>query len=86
MEIWGSESNPMLRVLESLSWKCIYHRVRMRPGKAIAFGFVENKAFFCLPGGPRRTGWPSFNWPWQVYSTCKAAASPCNPGTDVAGF
>lgn len=50
--IWGSEKDLMLKVLESLNWKGIYHRVRMGPGKAVAFGFLENKPFFCLPGGP----------------------------------
>ncbi|MFZ5563888.1 MAG: gephyrin-like molybdotransferase Glp [Thermodesulfobacteriota bacterium] len=50
--IWGSEKDLMLKVLESLNWKGIYHRVRMGPGKAIAFGFLENRPFFCLPGGP----------------------------------
>jgi len=35
-----------------LKWQGIYHRVRMGPGKAVAFGFLEDKPFFCLPGGP----------------------------------
>lgn len=50
--IWGSEKDIMLDVLETLGWKGIYHRVRMGPGKAVAFGVLENKPFFCLPGGP----------------------------------
>ena len=50
--IWGSEKDLMLKVLEKMGWKGIYHRVRMGPGKAIAFGFLEDKPFFCLPGGP----------------------------------
>jgi molybdopterin molybdotransferase len=50
--IWGSERDLMLQVLESHPWKGIYHRVRIGPGKAIAFGLLENKPFFCLPGGP----------------------------------
>lgn len=50
--IWGSEKDLMLHVLESLDWQGCYHRVRMGPGKAVAFGLLENKPFFCLPGGP----------------------------------
>lgn len=50
--IWGSEKDMMIRVLETLDWNGLYHRVRMGPGKALAFGLLENKPFFCLPGGP----------------------------------
>lgn len=50
--IWGSEKDMMIQVLDSLGWEGLYHRVRMGPGKAIAFGLLENKPFFCLPGGP----------------------------------
>lgn len=50
--IWGSEKDLMLKVLEHLNWQGAYHRVRMGPGKAVAFGLLEKKPFFCLPGGP----------------------------------
>jgi molybdopterin molybdotransferase len=50
--IWGSERDLMIRVLSELEWQGVYHRVRMGPGKAVAFGLVEGKPFFCLPGGP----------------------------------
>ncbi|MBU1170105.1 MAG: molybdopterin molybdotransferase MoeA [Proteobacteria bacterium] len=50
--IWGSEKDMMIRVLEELNWQGLYHRVRLGPGKAIAFGLLEKKPFFCLPGGP----------------------------------
>lgn len=50
--IWGSEKDLMLEVLEALNWRGLYHRVKMGPGKAVAFGFLEDKPFFCLPGGP----------------------------------
>lgn len=50
--IWGSEKDLMIHVLDSLNWQGVYHRVRIGPGKAIAFGLLENKPFFCLPGGP----------------------------------
>ncbi len=50
--IWGSEHDLMLKVLEAQAWEGIYHRVRIGPGKAIAFGFLQGRPFFCLPGGP----------------------------------
>jgi len=49
---WGSERDLMLEVLEKMAWQGIYHRVRMGPGKPVAFGLLEQKPFFCLPGGP----------------------------------
>lgn len=30
----------------------MFHRVRIGPGKAVAFGMIGRKAVFCLPGGP----------------------------------
>ena len=50
--IWGSERDLMIQVLEELNWRGVYHRVRIGPGKAIAFGLLGDKPFFCLPGGP----------------------------------
>jgi molybdopterin molybdotransferase len=49
---WGSERDLVVGVLDSLRWKKIFHRVRMGPGKGIAFGLMEGKPVFCLPGGP----------------------------------
>jgi molybdopterin molybdotransferase len=49
---WGSEKDLILNVVESLNWQGIYHRVRMGPGKPVAFGLLNQKPFFCLPGGP----------------------------------
>lgn len=49
---WGSERDLVIRVLEGLNWQGIYHRVRMAPGKAVGFGLLEKRPFFCLPGGP----------------------------------
>jgi len=49
---WGSERDLIIRVLEDLSWQGIYHRVKMGPGKAVGFGLLQKKPFFCLPGGP----------------------------------
>jgi molybdopterin molybdotransferase len=50
--VWGSERDLILEVVRGLNWRGIYHRVRMGPGKAVALGLLENRPFFCLPGGP----------------------------------
>jgi len=49
---WGSERDLILDVLAELNWQGIYHRVRMGPGKPVGFGLLNDKPFFCLPGGP----------------------------------
>lgn len=49
---WKSEKDIVVRVLDDLGWRKIYHRVKMGPGKAIAFGLFGSRAVFCLPGGP----------------------------------
>ena len=49
---WGSERDLILDVVQDLNWQGIYHRVRMGPGKPVGFGLLDNKPFFCLPGGP----------------------------------
>jgi molybdopterin molybdotransferase len=49
---WGSERDLILDVVAGLNWQGIYHRVRMGPGKPVGFGLLDNRPFFCLPGGP----------------------------------
>jgi molybdopterin molybdotransferase len=49
---WGSEHDLMLDVVQKMGWQGIYRRVRMGPGKPVAFGLLEHKPFFVLPGGP----------------------------------
>jgi molybdopterin molybdotransferase len=49
---WSSERDLVVRALEGLGWEQLYHRVRMGPGKGIAFGILNKKPVFCLPGGP----------------------------------
>lgn len=49
---WSGERDLVVRVLDELGWQKIYHRVRIGPGKAVAFGLYKGKAVFCLPGGP----------------------------------
>jgi molybdopterin molybdotransferase len=49
---WGSERDLILEVVDALNWQGIYHRVRMGPGKPVAFGLLDACPVFCLPGGP----------------------------------
>lgn len=49
---WGSERDLVVTVLRELGWQEIFPRVRMGPGKSIAFGMWEGTPVFCLPGGP----------------------------------
>jgi molybdopterin molybdotransferase len=49
---WGSEKDLMLKVVGTLGWEGLYHRVRMGPGKPVGFGRLESRPFFVLPGGP----------------------------------
>ncbi len=49
---WGSERDLVVGTLHRLGWQRIFHNVRIGPGKGIAFGLLEGKPVFCLPGGP----------------------------------
>ncbi|MBN1547250.1 MAG: molybdopterin molybdotransferase MoeA [Syntrophaceae bacterium] len=49
---WEGDKDYSLGVLDELGWEPHYHRVRIGPGKAVAFGLLQNKPVFCLPGGP----------------------------------
>jgi molybdopterin molybdotransferase len=49
---WKGERDLVVRILDKLGWQMLFHRVRMGPGKAIAFGLLHSKPVFCLPGGP----------------------------------
>ncbi len=49
---WGSERDLIVKGLDSLGWEKLFHRVRIGPGKGIAFGIWKDKPVFCLPGGP----------------------------------
>jgi len=49
---WGSDRDLVIGVLRELGWREMFHRVRLGPGKAVAFGFLQDKPVFCLPGGP----------------------------------
>lgn len=49
---WKGPKDLIVNLLDELGWKKIFHRVRMGPGKAVAFGLWGPKIVFCLPGGP----------------------------------
>lgn len=49
---WKGEHDLIVRILDSLGWEKIYHRVKIGPGKAVGFGRWRDKPVFCLPGGP----------------------------------
>ncbi|MBN2468595.1 MAG: molybdopterin molybdotransferase MoeA [Deltaproteobacteria bacterium] len=49
---WSSERDFAVRVFDSLGWEKKFHRVKIGPGKAVAFGLLRGKPIFCLPGGP----------------------------------
>lgn len=49
---WKGEKDLVVKVLDKLGWQKLFHRVKMGPGKAVAFGFLDSIPVFCLPGGP----------------------------------
>lgn len=54
---WKSARDRSAEVIEQAGFEVVYHRVRLAPGKAIAFGVREHAKLgqqlaFCLPGGP----------------------------------
>ncbi len=49
---WKGERDLIVRTLDSLGWEKVFHRLRLGPGKALAFGLLKGRPVFCLPGGP----------------------------------
>jgi molybdopterin molybdotransferase len=49
---WSGDRDLVARMLSKLGWHKMYHRVRIGPGKAIGFGFLNDTPVFILPGGP----------------------------------
>ena len=49
---WRGPRDLVVRLLDEAGWRKIFHRVRIGPGKAVAFGLLQEKVVFCLPGGP----------------------------------
>ncbi|MBN2361780.1 MAG: molybdopterin molybdotransferase MoeA [Deltaproteobacteria bacterium] len=49
---WKSERDLTPRALADMGVRLVFHRVRLGPGKAVAFGVGDGLVAFCLPGGP----------------------------------
>jgi molybdopterin molybdotransferase len=49
---WKSERDFTPAVLAGLDAEIVFQRVRLAPGKAVTLGLLDEKAVFCLPGGP----------------------------------
>jgi molybdopterin molybdotransferase len=49
---WTGDRDLVAKVLEGLGWKQVFHRIRIRPGKAVGFGMLDSKPVFILSGGP----------------------------------
>jgi molybdopterin molybdotransferase len=49
---WKSQRDLTPRVLADMGVRLVFHRVRLGPGKAVAFGVGDGFVVFCLPGGP----------------------------------
>jgi len=49
---WNSVRDLVVNILDDLGWRKLFHRVKIGPGKAVAFGLFNGKPVFCLPGGP----------------------------------
>lgn len=49
---WTGERDLVVHLLDRLPWRKVYHKVKLGPGKAVAFGLARGKPVFCLPGGP----------------------------------
>jgi len=49
---WKGDRDLVVKVLENLGCKMLFHRTRMGPGKAVGMGILDDKTVFCLPGGP----------------------------------
>ncbi|MFA4837015.1 MAG: molybdopterin molybdotransferase MoeA [Dehalococcoidia bacterium] len=49
---WTGDRDFVVKMLETLGWKQLFHRIRIGPGKAVGFGLLKQKPVFVLPGGP----------------------------------
>lgn len=49
---WTGDRDMTIDILDRMGWQPTYHRVRMGPGKAVAFGMLHHVPVFILPGGP----------------------------------
>lgn len=49
---WTGDKDLVAHALAELGWQPHFHRLRLGPGKAAGFGFLQAKPVFLLPGGP----------------------------------
>lgn len=49
---WTSRRDLVVATLSDMGLELIFRRVRLGPGKGVAFGLLNQKPVFCLPGGP----------------------------------
>ena len=49
---WTSRRDLVVSTLTDMGMELIFRRVRLGPGKGVAFGLLHGKPVFCLPGGP----------------------------------
>jgi molybdopterin molybdotransferase len=49
---WTGDRDLVAKILVSLGWEEVFHRIRIGPGKAVGFGLLHGKPVFILPGGP----------------------------------
>lgn len=49
---WTSGRDLVKAALAEMGLELIFWRVRMGPGKGVAFGLLDGKPVYCLPGGP----------------------------------
>lgn len=49
---WTSGRDLVKEALADMGLELVFWRVRMGPGKGVAFGLLDGKPVFCLPGGP----------------------------------
>jgi molybdopterin molybdotransferase len=49
---WKGDRDLVVEALNRLGWKKVFHHLKISPGKGVAFGVIEEKPVFVLPGGP----------------------------------
>ena len=49
---WKSDRDLTIQTLKKIGGDVVFHHVRMGPGKAVGLILLNEKAVFCLPGGP----------------------------------
>ncbi len=83
---WKSDRDLTVKVLQDMGGQVVFHRVRMGPGKAVALVLLNNKAVFCLPGGPpsNEMAFLQIALPGLLHLAGRHAVLP--PGTPYGAF